>query len=72
MRCLHEWREPYPARSGPLWTCKKCGEPRNFEHGPIPGTFEEASERLSNAVRNLGEEILRSPGIRRLAALVRR
>jgi hypothetical protein len=72
--CLHEWpKQPRRLSSGTvMWICSKCGQPRTFEHGPVPGTFEEACERFSNAVRNLGEEILNAPAVRWLTGWVRR
>jgi hypothetical protein len=58
-RCLHDW-PPEPLRlpfGTVIWICRICGEDRTLEHGPVPGTIEEASERFGNAVRNLGETI---------------
>jgi hypothetical protein len=74
--CIHDWGPPERVGHADVrWCCRRCGELRAASGDkPLPGTFLAASEDFSNALRNLGLEILTAlpRPIRRLFRKVRR
>jgi hypothetical protein len=59
--CIHDWSGPVlvGSRHDVTWECRRCDEVRAASGDkPLPGTMVAAAEDFSNALRNLGLEVL--------------